>query len=156
MAKQSTANPTANALASSAGRSRNPPITAATAHGGQLSQPVGQLSGGGGGITVAHTRRQMKSYNFTESDLDTIGLANIVTATSFAVASGILTFCIDLNKDVLFAPNAPVAAQSLQWTVNWLGIPVAAAFIIVGIAAMIKRGSVITRVKSESENVPSE
>lgn len=154
MAKNPTARPSSQALVSASGTVRNPPLKVAASQRGLVSQPVGQLSSGGGGITVAHTRRQIKAYNFTESDLDTISLTNTVTGVSFAIATGILTFCIDFNKDVLFTPTATNAVQSLQFTINWLGVPVAVACGVVGIMAWLKRGTVITRVKNESQNVP--
>ena len=118
--------------------------------GGETPAPIG--IGTGGGITVTHTSRQLKAYNFTESDLDTISVTNTVTAVSFAVASAVLSFCIDLNKDVMFAGATNNSVQALQWTVNWLGIPVAIVCAAIGLAAWAKRGSVIKRVKDESQN----
>jgi len=96
----------------------------------------------------------MKSYNFTESDLDTIALANVVSGVAFSFAAGLATFCVDINKDILLAVEqvSPVGT-ALQLTVNWVGIPLVLVLVAVGIAAQVKRGNVIGRVKRESENV---
>ncbi len=98
--------------------------------------------------------RKIKGYNFTESDLDTITLSNIVSGVAFSLAAGVATFCVDINKDILIADQVSQTGLAIQFTINWIGIPIAIALAVVGIVAQWKRGSVITRVKSESENVP--
>lgn len=109
---------------------------------------------GGGGISVTHTRRALKSYNFTDSDLDTIGLTNVISNVALSVAAAVATFCLNLNVAVMMAGDgAPPASVALQWTINWLGVPIAIIVAGVGIMALVKRGSVISRVKRDSESV---
>lgn len=129
-----------------------PADAGATLAGGRPRADAGQAAAGGG-IVVTHTTRQLKSYNFTDSDLDTIGLANLVSGVSFSLATAIATFSIDFNKDLLLADNVPPTAEALQFTLNWVGLPIALCFFCVGIIAQTKRGGVIKRVKQASKNV---
>ncbi|MEQ1944231.1 hypothetical protein ABMA32_17595 [Mesorhizobium sp. VNQ89] len=80
-------------------------------------------------------------------------MTNIVSASAFSFAAAVATFCIDINKDMILAGGgAPAAASALQFTVNWLGIPLAIILVLVGIVAQVKRGAVIERVMRESQN----
>lgn len=96
----------------------------------------------------------MKSYSFTDSDLDAISLMNVVAAMCFAFGAGILTFCIDVRKDLLIESEDQLspAVLALTYSVNWLGFPVAGILLIVGLVAWVKRGGTIERVKSESRS----
>lgn len=103
---------------------------------------------------MTHTTRRLKAYNFTEADLESIAMANVVSGVAFSVSAGVFTFCIDISKDVLMAADAiSPLGLALHLTVNWIGFPVALVLAGVGIWAQVKRGNVISRVKRESENV---
>lgn len=108
-----------------------------------------------GGIIILQTEREMKSYSFTDSDLDAISIMNVVSTVSFAFGAGVLTFWIDVRKDLIIASSdeLSVPAQALSYSVNWFGIPVAVIFIVVGVVAWIKRGGTIRRVKRESGSI---
>ncbi|KNY13597.1 hypothetical protein AKG11_28060 [Shinella sp. SUS2] len=102
---------------------------------------------------MTHTRRQIKAYNFTEADLDAVMMANVVSAISFSVGSAVLGFWVDVNKDVALLDKASPTAEALQTMVNIVGLPLIIVLFLIGGFFVWKRSTVISRVKSESENV---
>ena len=106
----------------------------------------------GGRLKVAHTERVMSCYNFTDSDLDAIGLSHWVAAISFALGASVLTFCLDIKKDILLLTEPTSPSIALDFSVNWFGFPAALAFFVIGVLAAFKRGTVIRRVKKESSS----
>ena len=95
----------------------------------------------------------MKIYKFTDSDLDAIWLANVIATPTIAVGAAILMISFDVNKDLLLLEQMTPNALSLQFVANWIAIPVAAVFLVVGSLAFFRRGSIIRRVKKESRSV---
>ncbi|WP_156334146.1 MULTISPECIES: hypothetical protein [unclassified Shinella] len=131
------------------GKGAKPALAAPGRH--EAAAPL--RAGTGGGINVTHTRRQIKAYNFTEADLDAVMMANVVSAISFSVGSAVLGFWVDVNKDVALLDKASPTAEALQTMVNIVGLPLIIVLFLIGGFFVWKRSTVISRVKSESENV---
>ena len=94
----------------------------------------------------------MKAYSFTDSDLRSLAIANIVTSFAFATFAALATFIVDVNKDIAFSDTPTAEAVALQGFTNWIGIPLGIILFSVGIASWVFRGNTINQVKRESEN----
>ena len=105
------------------------------------------------GVVLQDMERSMKIYKFTDSDLEAIGLANLVGTPAIAIGVAFLMISFDVNKDLLLLEQMTQNALSLQFIANWIAIPVAAVSLVVGLLAFFKRGSIIRRVKKESRSV---
>lgn len=99
------------------------------------------------------TKRAMKSYNITDVEIDSLGLAQGISAVCFAIGTGFLTTCIDIKKDVMLSAQATPVSIALDFSVMTFGFPVAVVFYLVGIATFLYTNSVVKRIKRESEQI---
>ncbi len=72
------------------------------------------LSGNSNGSTIepVYSKRKMKMYSVTESELKQIGLANIGITGTASLGSAFLAFSLDIFKDTVLAGSIPAAAQA--------------------------------------------
>lgn len=105
-----------------------------------------------GSLVVAHTRRTMKAYNFTDSDLDMISMTNWVSSACFAFAAFVGALWVDIKRDLIMVEELTPGAEWLNLTSNWVALPAVAVAVAIGGVALWKRRTVIERVKEDSVN----
>jgi len=103
------------------------------------------------GLIIMATKRAMKCYNITDVEIDTLGLAQGLSAFFFSVGTGLLTFCFEVTKDLMLVGGKNVETLALHFSVNHFGFPVAIGFYLLGGATFFFVGSTVRRIKRESE-----
>lgn len=94
----------------------------------------------------------MRCFNVTEPELDSIGLLNIISTVAFSLAGASLGFIIDFKKDVMLADKLNEQSQTINMVIDWGGVPVVVILVGIGIAAYWKRGSIVKKIKLESQS----
>lgn len=106
------------------------------------------------GLVPIQTRRKMKGYNITDVELDVLGMMHWLAVAFFTVSGSLFTLCIEITKDLLLIQGQKNdMALALEFSVYHFGFPLAVVFFILGCLTFLKRGSIIKRIKDESEQV---
>lgn len=92
----------------------------------------------------------MKCYVVTDSELNSLSLANGLMVVFFSLASAFAGFGVDISKDLLLTPEATTDAKALADMARTVCFGFAAAFAGAGVWAYTwKRGS-LRLIKKES------
>ncbi len=67
----------------------------------------------GSTVRPTYTERKMRYFSISESELKTIGLANLGQNFFLAVGSGPLAFSLDIFKDTTLAESVPTKAAEI-------------------------------------------
>jgi hypothetical protein len=113
---------------------------------------VSTTSQNAGLVNVLHTERNMKVYGVTENELRTLTAINVAVTALFSIATGLMAFSFDLQKDILLAEPLPDKAQVLDTVVQpaaFLG-----SLVLYGLGALtwFLRGGFLKTIKKESRN----
>ncbi|WP_428631171.1 hypothetical protein [Sphingopyxis sp.] len=116
----------------------------------------GQSSNGqqpmhGSTIETVYSRRKMKCYSVTESELKQIGLANLGATICVGIGSALFAFGVDVFKDSILATEIPKEANILIDSIQPICLYLGAAFYIAAAALLWWRQSMIGTIKSESD-----
>src|SRR3954447_26240509 len=71
----------------------------------------GPPSVAGSTLRPIYSRRDMKCYAVTESELRTLGIVNTAITALFGLGSACITFGVDVFKDTLLATSIPDSAK---------------------------------------------
>lgn len=117
-----------------------------------------ETRGGGGGqplhgstIETVYSRRKMKCYSVTESELKQIGLANLGVTICVGIGSALVAFGVDVFKDSVLATEIPAAANVLIDSIQPICLYLGAAFYVAAAFLLWWRRSMIDTIKEENE-----
>ena len=109
---------------------------------------------GGSTLDVHYTARTMKCYSVTDSELRTIGLANVGQNIFLSLGSAMLAFSLDIFKDTTLATSVPTAAAEIASYVQPICLFLGIAFYIAAGSMWVWRKGMIDAIKKESSDVP--
>lgn len=91
-------------------------------------------SEGGAILEPVYSKRQIRCYSVTESELKQIGLANLAVTISFGLGSALMAFWLDVFKDQRLSSDVPDGADILFSIIQpmclWLGLGFWAASVV--------------------------
>ena len=105
---------------------------------------------GKGGVNPVDPRRNMRFYKVSENELGSLSALNDATVGVFSLVAALITFAIDVTKDVLLAETVPeFAIRTL-----WFGAPMLFIILIIlsFIAVKLRKAkrSVVQIIRDES------
>lgn len=100
---------------------------------------------------VAQTRRTMKAYGITDSELGHISHLNTLASVFFSLASVLVVLAIGFWTDWLIEGKPENTGEVLADVVAPLCAFLALVFFIIAVAAIIMRRSTVNCIKNESE-----
>lgn len=109
----------------------------------------------GSSIEPIYSRRRLKCYTITESEIHQIGLANIGITAFTALGSAFFAFWLDLTKDIAFASEIPAGMEALISYVQPILIILALVFWAIAIGGVLWRSRMLSVIKAESSDAPS-
>jgi hypothetical protein len=109
----------------------------------------------GSSIEPIYSRRRLKCYTITESEIHQIGLANIGITAFTALGSAFFAFWLDLTKDIAFASEIPKGIEPLISYVQPILMVLAFAFWVIALGGVFWRSRMLKIIKSESSEAAS-
>lgn len=117
----------------------------------QLEETVEQAEGvNGATVEPVYSRRKMRCYSVTESELKQIGLANLGITAFASIGSGLLAFYLDIFKDTILAEEVAATAKSAIEYVQPILLFLGVSFWILAIVTLFWRRSMVATIKEES------
>lgn len=104
----------------------------------------------GSTIEPVYSKRKMKAYTVTESELKQIGLANIGITGTASIGSAFFVFGLDIFKDTVLATEIPKEAAAIVSYVQPISFFTGIVFWVFSIVLMYWRWDMINTIKKES------
>ncbi len=104
----------------------------------------------GSTIEPVYSKRKMKAYTVTESELKQIGLANIGITGTASIGSAFFVFGLDILKDTVLATEVPKEAAAIVSYVQPISFFIGVAFWLFSAVLMYWRRDMINTIKKES------
>ncbi len=104
----------------------------------------------GGTVRATYTERNMRYFSISESELKTIGLANLGQNFFLAVGSGLLAFSLDIFKDTTLAENVPTKAAEIAGYAQPILLFIGLAFYVGAAGVWWWRRGMVKTIKNES------
>jgi protein tyrosine phosphatase len=118
-----------------------------------LGRGVAKTEGfNGGRVTPVYSDRQVKYLHVSESELNTINLANIAAASSFSISSFLFALWLDIFKDTKLAESIPETTQETLSYVQPILLVASVLFLLVGGVSVLWRKSQLKIIRQESSN----
>ena len=108
---------------------------------------------GGSTLRAIYTARSMRCFSITESELRTIGLANVGQNILLSIGSALLAFSLDIFKDTTMAEHVPSQAAEIASYVQPICLFLGLAFYVAAGFVWWWRKGMIDTIKKESSDV---
>lgn len=106
------------------------------------------VSGGGSVLTVLHTERRVKTFLVLEPEMQSLSWLNTGAVFFFSLASACFSFGMDWFRDWRASITTAEAADALTFlAILWAAAGVG---VVVGVALLFARRTMITRIREES------
>jgi hypothetical protein len=80
-----------------------------------LGQPISFTQAPSGStIEPLYTKRTMRAYSVTESELNMLSVINGLAAVCASIATGLLGLCIGIQQEVMFSAELPESGAALR------------------------------------------
>lgn len=98
----------------------------------------------------------MRCFSVTDSELRTLGLANVGQSICLSIGSALLAFSLDIFKDTTMAEKVPAAAAHAAEYAQPICLFLGVAFYLAAAAVWWWRRGMIDTIKKESSDVAAQ